>query len=153
MSLVSTYYDSLIARLVALLPPESGWTRIPNAYVVEENADVFLRQGWAVAVGRARNVQAMTCNQIVERTVRVVICREAMLTDSDAAAFDVIVKQLMEDINTVMADFEKNQTLNTGVGFAGYVGDNGIQSFRDEEGKPAFLSMDAEFTLRFVQAL
>lgn len=153
MSLVSTYFDALLVRLDALMTSASGWTRIPNPYDVGENADVFLRKGYGLAIGAARNVQAINCNQIVERTIRVVICREAMFTDSDATGVDGVVKQLMEDINTVMADFEKNQSLNNGAGFAGYVGDTGIQSIRDQEGKPAFLSMDAEFLLRLVQAL
>lgn len=153
MSLISTAYDSLIVRIKAKLPEASGWTRIPHAYDVESNSDLMLRMGWGVTLNNQSVKMGTLCNYQTERTIGVVISRECMFTDHDADGVAEVEKQLMEDLHLIVKDFETNQMLNDGAMFTGYTNDGGIVGIRNGDGKPAFIYLRAEFTLRLIQAL
>ena len=150
MSLVSTYYDLLVTRISTIFPSGSGWTRISNPYDIEQNKEPFLRQGWGLAIGGAQNQQLSVCQMTVVREFRVTIARELMKLDEDVEAIANVEKQLLEDLRSIVNDFEGNQMLASGAGNLTYLSDNGIQLFR---GETAFLYLEATFNLRIVEAI
>lgn len=153
MSAVSTAYDALETRIAALLnanPADPAFLKIPNPYQLEENSDGVLRKGFGIKIGQASNVMAVNCNYHIDRVFGVVLAREAMNTDHDSAGIAKVEKQLMEDLTTIIRDFEVNQSLNTGLIFCGYLGDGGIELIRNDQ---SFLAVEAQFRIKIVQSL
>lgn len=150
MSAISTAYDALKTRIEAKLLPSSGWLKIPNPYEMENNSDGVLRQGYGIKIMDATSVQAITCNYHIDRTFGIVISRECMNTDHDADGIATVEKQIMEDLVLLIADFELNTTLNTGLIFCGYLGDGGIQLIRRQQ---AYLYLEAQFKVKIVANL
>lgn len=143
----SIAYDALITRISAIL---FNHKRIPNPYEIGQNSDGVLRQGFGLMIQGGRNVMKISCNYEMERTFGIVICRESLNTDHDADGIASVEKQLMEDLNLLIRDFEANTTLNTGLIYTGYLGDNGIQL---RGGKQSFLYMEAQFSMRLIQQI
>jgi len=145
---VTTAYDALKTTIETTLG--ATFLKIPNPYDLEANSDGVLRKGYGIKIGPAVNVQAVSCNYIVDRTFTVVICRESLNTDHDAAGIASVEKQLVEDVNALVIDFEQNATLNTGLIYSGYKSDSGVQLLRREQ---AFLYIEMEVVVKLVQDL
>lgn len=148
MSYVSTYYDQMVARIIAVLPEASGWFRLPNAYNPEANNDQILRQGWGLAVGAGSNAHSELSSYLtITRTLSLVICREVFKTDHDTSGISTVEKTLLGDLRLIAKDFETNQTLNngSGTGFCSYEDDAGIEFLKDG----AFMAIKANFTIKF----
>lgn len=105
MSKLSTVYDRILVELATLYPSASGYTRIPYAYDLEKNDDNLLRLGWGVVVGPAERVDLEWCNLAFSREVTIVLTRESFNTGNDEAAYDAIVKGLIEDCYKVQDRF------------------------------------------------
>jgi hypothetical protein len=143
---VSTAYDNLLTRLAAVFTSGSGWLQIPNGFDVPSNANGFLRQGYGLAIGQGVNKNRELSLQIsIDRTFVVSISREVFKTDGDASGYGTVAKQLMEDLFSLVADFEKNTTLNTGQIFCHYESDNGIQPIENGDFSGVYVS--ATFTV------
>lgn len=149
-SIVTTYYDALVARLRTILTSEDGWTRIPNPMDVADNGDAMLRQGWGLAIGSGATRSPMTANYQVDRTFSLVICREVFNTELDADAVAGVGLQIMEDLRLVIKDLETNGTLHAGRGSCYYRGDDGITALT---GKQSFYYIKAEFVVRMIEDL
>lgn len=145
---ITTAYGALKTRIESVLG--TGFLKIPNPYEMENNSDGVLRKGYGIRLGQATNVQAVSCEYIVDRTFTVVICRESLNTDHDADGIAAVELQLAEDVNSIVRDFEREVTLNTGLIFTGYRGDSGIQLLRREQ---AFLYVEMDIVVKIIQSL
>lgn len=101
MSKISTVYDALLARLAAIFP---GKTRIPNAYDVANNTDLFLRNGWGLRIASSNYFEMEFNTYANDRGFAVVLTREVIKIDTQTDQIDVISKLLLEDVNTLQKE-------------------------------------------------
>jgi hypothetical protein len=134
MSKISTVYDTLLTRLDAVLTSASSWNRLPNPYNIEENPSLFLRQGYGIAIGSGSNQNQSQCGLVrIKRTVSVVISRKVDATELGVTDKDTGHKQLLEDMRSVLADFEKNVALSNDIANVIFVSDSGINFVNGED--------------------
>lgn len=147
---ITTAYNALVVRLTALFDSNAGWTRIPDPYIVEANPDNFLRQGWGLKVGPGAHGNQMTSNYQMLRTMVVVICREVMKTELDADGSASVDLQLLEDLRSVVADFETNTALSNAQIPVQFSSDSGILGVQSEK---VFRAIEAQFTVNIFEQL
>lgn len=102
MSRVSTVYDTILSVMATLFPNK---TRIPNAYNLPNNNELFLRDGWGLRMDSGSQQSSEFCNFRLERGFTIVFTREVLKTDSQTTNEDTAVKALLEDVYTVQKDF------------------------------------------------
>lgn len=152
MSLVSTLYAAMLVRLDALYPAASGWTRIPEPYELPDNSDSMLRQGWGLKMGPGRPANgSLACNFHLYRTFTVVLSRECFKLENDGVGKGEVDLALMEDVRTILRDFETNTTLNSGQGVCTYESDNGVTDVRT--GDNAFKAVEVNFSVLIIESL
>lgn len=130
MSLVSTAYDAMIARVEALFPVTHGsYQRLSNPYDIEANPDIYLDMGWGVAFGPAVNTNRNLCSLVTtKRTVTVVLTRTNDATDNDDTGRDSVIKALLEDGRTVVNDFERGFRLADTDINCQFISDGGVET-------------------------
>lgn len=149
---ITSVYDDMLTRLATLLPSLSGWSRLPNAYAVQDNPLTFLQQGYGLAVAETTNTKQLLSKTMSQsRLFRVVLSRQVYATDLDVSGFDSAAKQLLEDARTIMGDFEQTTTLNNGQWSAEFVQDSGIQFVNAE--KENFIYIEVLFSVRIFETL
>lgn len=126
MSKISTIYDALIARLVAVLP--SDYHRLTNPYDIEDNNELYLTKGYGVAVGPgSRTDRLVSCQKSFERSFSIALTRQITTTDHNISDNEDIQKALLEDHFTVFSDLEKETTLSAICIKSEVDGDEGIE--------------------------
>lgn len=100
---ITTIYTQIRSVVGTLL---TGKTEIPNPYSLENNTELFLKNGWGVIIGSAQN-SAMNIikDDIESREFTVVITRQIFRLESDTAIMPAESLTLLEDIRTVKNDF------------------------------------------------
>lgn len=149
MSKVSTVYDAMITRITALLPNHA---RLGNPYAPASNASLFLKQGYGVKIGPARDTNRIISNQkIIAREYTVVVTRKFLALENAPETKATTEKQLLEDAYLLVKDFETNTTINETAVMTSYTSDGGIE-FIDKE-KDHFLIVETVFTVEYLENL
>ena len=150
MSAVSSAYDAVITAIESQLPNHK---RLSNPYDVEENTDLFLRQGYGLVLGPGENSKRNLCNVLsIRRTFQVIISRKYAATELNASGKATTEKQIMEDLKTLIAYFETNTTLNTGVRVVGFESDSGIQ-FVKKSATDMYLFTEGIFEIEYFETI
>jgi hypothetical protein len=102
MSLVTDVYNQISTKLAETFPSA---TRIPYSYSIADNNSNFLKNGFGLIVGSASFQEFEFCNRVSSREISVVFSKEVFRTDSDFVKIDDIVKDLLENVNTVQGLF------------------------------------------------
>jgi len=95
MSNIADAYDIIISELTAEFV---GKTRIPNAYALEINNMMLLKNGWGLRVNEASKQNLSYCRRSMQRSFSVVVTREILRLESDQVLMDDSVVNLLEDI-------------------------------------------------------
>jgi hypothetical protein len=149
MSDTSTIYDAIVTRMGTLFPNHK---RIGNPYKPEENAEPILTMGWGLTVGEAVNTNRVLSNQFtVAREFALLVCRKAFHRESDAAARATTEKLILEDLYTLIKDFEINASLNGVAMNTKYLGDGGIEAVMPD--KDQFLMIRARISVEYWENL
>ena len=152
MSQVSTAYDNFLTRVAAVLASGNGWMQLPHAYVVDKNPEIYLRQGYAIGVGAGVNTKRLLSSNVsISREFIVTITREMPALDLEVTNRQTTEKQLFEDLKLVIADVEKNATLNAGQILCSYQGDGGIEYVDGETTE--FASLRATFQIEYFETI
>ena len=110
MSKISTAYDAILSTLTTLFPNK---TKIPLAYELENNQEMFLRNGYGV-VYLAESPLTGELNSIINaHNIGVVFVREVLRLDSDANEIDLVTKELLEDVFTLRDELFSKPTLES----------------------------------------
>lgn len=137
MSTISTAYDALKARLLAVLPNHSQMT---NPYAPEQNSEQILRKSYGLRISTAENTnRQVSCQLSIRRTMEVVITRKYFASEMNRTAKETVEKDLMEDAFLVIKDIEKDADLGNNVANILYQSDTGIE-FVFSEDKPFFMT-------------
>jgi len=108
MSLVTDIYNQIVLKLENTFPT---MTRIPYSYSLPDNNSNFLKNGFGLIIGTANFTEFEFCNRVSEREISVVFSKEVFRTDSDVVKIDDIVKELLENVNTVQGLFYSYEEL------------------------------------------
>lgn len=152
MSQVSTAYDNFVARIAAVLTSVNGWNKLPHAYNIEKNPEIMLVQGYAIGMGPGQNTRRLLSHIVsISREFNLTITRTLDALDLEVTGRQSIEKQLFEDLKLVIADVEKNTTLNAGEIICGYTGDSGIEYVDGETAE--FAQIRANFTIEYFETI
>lgn len=150
MSIISNAYDALLTRLDTLYPSLSGWNRLPNPYKPEENTELFLRQGYGVAMGPGQNTnRQVNCKFSVSRDMVVILTRKYDALENDAVGKAVTEKQLFEDQYALINDLEQDISINGQTMYTRYISDGGIEYVRGDTDR--FLILRTVFSLEYME--
>lgn len=151
MSKITTAYDALKARVVALLPTHLALT---NPYAPEQNTEMALKIGYGIRVAAGENSKRnLSCVLSVNRGMEIVLTRKYYGSELNRDAKEAAEKALLEDQFLLIKDVEKDPTLalsGTLCKFE-YVGDTGIE-FVFNEDKP-FLMIVSSFNMEYFENL
>jgi hypothetical protein len=106
----------------------TDYRRIPNPYVLEQNADILLEKGFGVAVGPGEKANLTVTKMDYRRFFNLILVRLVSATENDSDTRDTIETALLEDLQTVRHEIETDgQTLGGTVVRTDYESDSGLQ--------------------------
>ena len=152
MSNISTAYDAIKSRMVALFPSA---IQLVNPYDVEENSDPALKLGWGIAFGSGSNSRReLSCRLSVERTMTIVFTRARYRSEFSILQQETNEKLLFEDQYTLIKDLEKTPMINnavSGITVFTFESDGGVESVVSDS--DAYIKLVSEFTLEYFENL
>lgn len=149
MSKISDIYEAAILRLEDLFPEHN---RLPNPYKPEENNELFLKQGYGLALlGASSPRPILSCKLSVARDINIVLTRKYFARENDFEGKSSAELQLLEDQFLLIQDFHKDTTLNETATMMKYVSDAGIQYVSTE--KDQFLLLETTFAVEYFEDL
>jgi hypothetical protein len=152
MSAISTAYDAFVTRVNAVLTSGNGWVKLPHAYRIEKNPEIYLNQGYAIGLGPGINTKRVLSNTLsISREFFVTIVRTQDSTDLEVTLKQTAEKTLFEDLKLLIADLEGNSTLNQGSILCSFASDAGIESVDGETAE--FLSLRATFLVEYFETI
>lgn len=152
MSAITTAYDAFVTRVNAVLTSGNGWVKLPNAYRIDKNPEIYLNQGYAIGLGAGLNTKRVFSNTVsISREFIVTLVRTQDATDLEVTLKQTAEKTLFEDLKLLIADVEANSTLNQGNILCSYQGDGGIESVDGETAE--FLSLRATFMIEYFETI
>lgn len=151
MSLISTGFDALVARIESVLSTSAnGYQRIPNPYNVDDNAEPVLRKGYGVALLSAENTNRnVSAKFSVSRNMEVVLTRLYTGKVEDAPSKGSLEKLLFEDQYAIINDLEQDISINGASMYTRYVSDSGIEFVSGVTGR--FFMLKTQFSLEYLE--
>lgn len=110
MSNITTIYDQIINTTLPGLYG-SGYSRIPDAYDLLDNSDLFLRQGYGLKIGPGNPEELEFKSKWINQSFSVVLTREIIKLEEDATYVDTAIKAMLEDVNSGQKIFYNNNQL------------------------------------------
>lgn len=145
MSNFSDLYDAIVTRIETVLP---NHTRLPNPYKVDENTELFLRQGWGVALTSGTNPNRnLSCRISTLRSFDIIITRKFYSIEAGVTNKQSTEKELIEDQLLVIRDFCNNTSLPSALGVVNFESDGGIEYVFSE--KDNFLVLRSVFGVEY----
>lgn len=143
MSNFSSLYDAIVTRVTAVL---TSHTRLPNAYKIDENTELLLRQGWALAMTGATNTRReLSCRVSIRRDFVISVTRKFYAIESNVDNKVSVEKSLVEDMILLIQDLCSNSALPGAFGVVTYESDAGINYVYS--GKDQFLVLPITFSV------
>lgn len=137
---ITTICNALAAKMASIYTTA---VRLPNAYDVKANNDLYLANGYGIAVGAATlpgELQEVGCHQdIVRRTFRLVLTRQLTSTEHDTSTRYAVEEAILEDARLLRRAIDQDVTLAGNLDTLDYIGDDGVE----------FLASDALQFLKF----
>lgn len=151
MSLISTAFDALVLRVETVLDTVAqGYSRIPNPYNVEDNAEIKLVKGYGVAMLAGENTnRQVNCKFSVKRTMEIVLTRLYTEQDENAVTRSSLEKFLFEDQYKLINNFEQDFSINGQSMLTKWETDGGIEFLTGTSGR--FLVLKTQFSLEYLE--
>lgn len=148
MSKVSTIIDAVDTRLDSLF--SASKIKIPNPYSLEDNNEMFLREGYGFKIGTASVEASEFCNYAYSLNFIVVITKEVLKLDSDNAVYKTASKALLEDLKTLQDNMLGYSQLNQGdsIELIRFEGSDGIEFIKNDKSNFIFLEASFSFVIR-----
>lgn len=130
---LSTVYDGIVTRMGALFPNHA---RLGDPYDIDENPDLLLKQGWALAIGpSAENTQRYaTCIGSLGVNIVITFTRQFFARELDPSTKSTTEKLLLEDVQILKDDCDKNN-LNLSGPNTRWLSFDGISKVRNDKFK------------------
>lgn len=146
---ITTIYEGYRTEIAAVL---TSHVEIVNPYVPDAGPDFDFRLGFGVGVGPARDPQnTASCRYRIQREFVVTLTRRLYLTNKEINDRITVEKNLLEDLNLVIARISASSVLNSanGIELTQYSGDSGIEFLRF--GRTDLLMIQANFETTYVE--
>lgn len=150
MSKISTIHDALVTAVTGVLP---GRTQLPNPYDPEANNELYLTNGFGVAVGPGiRTDRLISCHMSWQRTFVVLLVNQISTTDHNTSGREDITKNLLED-HFLVFDLLEKTTLSSTIK-AEVFSDTGITVLRPEgDGLRRYLLTEIDVSAEYLEDL
>ena len=149
MSKITQVYDALEATLLSALP---AYTKLPNAYSIENNSDLFLRKAYGLGIAGASNTNRLIPSKVsIARDFEVVFINQIDATDSDGELIEAQEKAICEDAFVFLAAVENDPDLGNIAIKSEYVSDGGLEYLNGEKQRYFMLTMVV--SVEYIQSL
>lgn len=146
---ISTIFDAMDTLISTEL---TDYARIPNAYDMESNANLFVLKGYAIGLGAATNTERqLSCQLSLNRTFNILLTNQVTANYTDFDAFNDVAKTLFEDQYKIIKAIEKSPTINSGQVFAKFVGDGGLEFL--VAGQAKYFMVEMQFDCEYFENL
>lgn len=150
MTKITQIYDAIVSKIESTMP---AYKRMPNAYFVEDNNDLVMRKGFAVAIREGTQRSAdITCGRYIwERFYEVILSNVYHVNENDADARGAAEIALLEDRELVFKAFRQDIQLTNGTATVNTIdsdfqSDGGIEFLQGTKTRHLVLRLDL-FTL------
>lgn len=112
MSKFDTFYDALRAKVITL----TGFTskvELPNPYILAANPQGMLKDGWGITIGSSSVGPSEFGSTTDLHVINIVLTRELLTTENNAAPTIAAVKALKSDAQTLMTYLERGDSFAT----------------------------------------
>ena len=149
MSLITDIYNALETTLATALP---AYNKLPNAYDVEDNAKLFLGQGYGLGIGSGSNTNRVLPSKVsISRDFEVVFVNQINATASNGDLIEAQEKAIFEDMYLFLKAVENDASLGGLAINSTYVSDSGLD-FLDGETQRYF-SLTMVVSVEYIQSL
>ena len=146
---ISSTHDALITLIETALPL---YTRLPEFFGVEENNELYLTKGYALAYGAGSNSERLISRQASwVQEYGIFLINQIMTTDHDVTGRANAAKAIAEDAHSLFIALEENPTLSsTGVRTVA-LSTGGVELLEGDREKYALVELSVE--VEFLQNL
>jgi hypothetical protein len=147
--------NTLIDTLRATIPTYSRFiakTEIGNPYSIEDNNEIFLKNGWGLAIGEGSNSDLSTDYSLsTERSIGVVLSRRVLDVHNKGLQINEISKELLLDATELRDNFMDLSKFGVLLGGENilYGGDSGINFIGSD--KFNFIWTELSFVFEIVE--
>jgi hypothetical protein len=144
-SRISAIYDGVLTALAAMYPNK---TRIPNALVISENAEQFLRDGYGLRIDPESPSDSEFCRFSRSRIFTVILSREVISDEFGTTSIDTASKALLEDTYSLQKDFMNQDQIGieSSIELINMAGTSSIIPFIGERGN--FVLIEVSFQIQ-----
>lgn len=142
MTQISTVHDNLVTLISTTL---SDYTQIPNPYIPEESAGIFIEKGFGVAFGDGSNSnRTLDRRHSVIRNFIIALINQVAVTDHNVSGRTTLTKSLLEDEIKIISALEKEPTLTGAAARSTWTSDTGITFLEADRARYYLLEMNIE---------
>lgn len=147
MTKLTDTFDALRTTVAATL---TSLNELPNPYVIENNASVFLKAGFGVSYSDGSNSnRIMTGGYDGIHAFTVTLTRQVTSTENDIDGFVSIQNQIYTDADTLIKEIRANPTLGGAVANIDWVGYEPIDYLIDENDIDKFIALPINFNASY----
>jgi len=127
-------------------------TKLPDAYILEANPDILLKNGYGIAWNDGDvNDELTGPSYFEERNISIILTARVARLDTNTSAMEAIELALLEDRNLLINQIKKSMPFDIGAEYFEYVSDDGILSVVDEKQNIKYLKIN--FTIRYQEVV
>lgn len=145
MGKVTDIHDALVDLVETTLG--ATYTRIPNPYLVMENAHTFLTKGFGIGVGSGVRLDLGTCQASYQRTYQIILTNLVYSTVNNVDTREAIDLSILEDFQALFLALERDPHIGGTVFRSTVESDTGIE-FADSEALK-FIMMTIDVTVEY----
>ena len=103
-------YEAITALCEANL---TDYTRLPNAYSIDANTMLNLKQGFAVGIGPGNDTEKYATGLMSwERLYNITLVRQVLTTQNNTTVRETIEKSIVDDLETLRIAIRNSANLN-----------------------------------------
>jgi len=149
LSKITEIYDAIEATLASALP---AYTKLPNAYSIEDNADIFLNKSYAIGIGGGSNTNRLIPSRVsISRSFEIAFINQLNATDHNSLAIEAQEKALFEDAFLFLKQIELDTTLSGVAVRSQFESDEGLE-FLDGE-KQRYFMLTLAVSVEYIETL
>ena len=147
--MIADVYTRLIEVVQATF---SDKVELTNPYVIEDNEDIFLKNGFGVAILPTTNLKrATSCLYSIGRDIEITFTKQIFGTNRDHKERQEVEKGLMQDQLDLIKAIDSDGQLNDLLANSDFLGDNGIEFIFNDRNN--FIAFTCNFTIEYHEQL
>lgn len=150
MTIISTFYDAMIAKCVSIWPNAK---HIADPLSIETAPTIYLQDGFAVAILPGVGSQVdQSCQLRITRDVLLIRTQLVSATQLDATKMGSSIKTLLESQYSMIAALRTDNMIG-GISDISFISDGGIESIVTADQAGRFHVLSSLFTITYIEDL